>query len=320
MKLGVLTVPLSDMPLREALPYLRGLGVQTVELGAGGYTNPAHLRPEVLLKDKSEIRKLKQLLKENDMEISALSCHGNSVHPNREIAARADQVLRDTICLANELEVGVVNTFSGCPGDCENSERPNWVTCAWPGDYPEILKYQWEDKLLPYWEKAGGYAQEKGVKIAFEIHPGFCVYNTETMLRIHREIGPVLGANFDPSHLFWQGVDIPTALRALKGMIYNFHAKDCRIDPANTARTGVLDTKSFTDAAGRSWIFRTVGYGHDAAVWKDIISELRKIGYDGAVTIEHEDCLMSGREGLEKAVQFLKDILIYEEPGAAYWA
>ncbi len=320
MKLGVLTVPLSGMPLSQVLPYLHGLGVQTVELGAGCYTNPAHLRPEVLLRDKSEVRKLKELLKANDMEISALSCHGNTIHPNKEVAAHADQVLRDTIRLANELEVGVVNTFSGCPGDCETSERPNWVTCAWPGDYPEILKYQWEDKLLPYWADAAEFAKENGIKVAFEIHPGFCVYNTETMIRIHKEIGPTLGANFDPSHLFWQGIDIPSAIRALKGMIYHFHAKDCRIDPGNKARTGVLDTKSFTDAAGRSWIFRTVGYGHDAAVWRDIISELRKVGYDGAVSIEHEDCLMSEKEGLEKAIKFLKDILIYEQPGVAFWA
>lgn len=320
MKLGVLTVPLSDMPLEMVLPYLHKQGVKTVELGAGCYTNSAHLRPEVLLNNKEEIKKLKGLLTANDMEISALSCHGNSVHPNKEIAEYADNVLMNTIHLANELEVEVVNTFSGCPGGSAKSEMPNWVTCAWPSDYSQILEYQWNDVLLPYWGKAAAEAERNGVKIAFEIHPGFCVYNTETMIRINREIGSTIGANFDPSHLFWQGVDIPTALRALKGMIYHFHAKDCRVDPFNKAVTGILDTKSFNDALGRSWIFRTVGYGHDSNTWKDIISELRRIGYDGAISIEHEDCLMSGKEGLEKAIEFLKEILIVEQPGEAYWA
>lgn len=320
MKLGVLTVPLSAMPLDKALSYLKGLGVQTVEIGCGGFPGNAHCAPEILLNDKSEMQKFKQIIKDSGLEISAFSAHGNGVHPNKEVAQKATKELENAIRMAEALEVGVVNTFSGCPGDSAGSQYPNWVTCPWPDDFGSILDYQWNDSLLPYWQKEGGFAEAHGVKIAFEMHPGFCVYNTETMQRIHKEIGPVIGANYDPSHLFWQGMDAIASIRALEGMIYHVHAKDCRVDALNTARTGVLDTKPYGDEIHRSWVFRTVGYGHDGQVWKDIISALRMVGYDGAVSIEHEDSLMSVKEGLEKAIDFLKDVVIEEAPAPMWWA
>ena len=153
------------------------------------------------------------------------------------------------------------------------------------------------------------------------MHPGFCVYNTETMLRIRREIGPVLGANLDPSHLVWQGVDIVTAIRELSDAIYHFHAKDTRIDPANTAAHGVLDCKHYGDELHRSWIFRTVGYGHGEDFWREIVSALRLVGYDRVMSIEHEDSLLSIDEGLEKAVTFLKPLLLSSpKPTSMAWA
>jgi len=156
--------------------------------------------------------------------------------------------------------------------------------------------------------------------VAFEMHPGFVVYNTETLLRLRAECGKNIGANFDPSHLFWQGMDPIACLRALKGCVYHVHAKDCRVDPLNAATVGVLDTKPYADEINRGWIFRTVGYGHGADFWKDFVSTLRLIGYDGAISIEHEDSLMSVNEGFQKAVAFLKDVLLHEKPGEMWWA
>ena len=206
-------------------------------------------------------------------------------------------------------------------GDCPESKRPNWVTCAWPGDYSEILEWQWNEVLIPYWKEAAAIAQSYGVKkIAFEMHPGFCVYNPESLLRLREAVGDIIGANFDPSHLIWQGIDPVAAIRALKGAIYHFHAKDTKIDPYNAAVNGVLDPKTFNDISVRSWAFRTVGYGNDMNYWKDMISNLKMTGYDGVISIEHEDGLMSVKEGLEKAVSFLKEILITEDPTAAWWA
>lgn len=274
----------------------------------------------MLLADDKKVEELKALLAKYELSIAALSCHGNPVHPNKAHAEADHRVFVQTCQLAQKLGVDTVVTFSGCPGDSETSQRPNWVTCAWPDDYAKTLDWQWNEVLIPYWKNAVKIAAEYGVKkIALELHPGFCVYNPATLLRLREAVGEQIGANFDPSHLIWQGMDPVAALRELKGAVYHFHAKDTRVDAYNVAKNGVLDTGSYGDLSARSWVFRTVGYGSDVKVWKDMISTLRMIGYDGVVSIEHEDGLMSPREGLEKAIQFLQPLLIREDAAAMWW-
>ena len=320
MKLSVLTVPFSGRPLSEVLPYLRSLGVDSVELGTGGYTNKAHCDPDYYLQDVRRAAGLKRLLADNGITISALSCHGNPVHPDPVQAEADHKAFLDTVRLANLLEVDTVVTFSGCPGGAPGDSTPNWVTCPWPDDFSKVLEYQWNEVLVPYWQSAAQIAADAGVRVALEMHPGFCVYNTETMLRLRGAVGDTLGANFDPSHLFWQGVDPVAAIRMLGDCIYHVHAKDCRIDPLNTGRMGVLDTKNYGEILDRAWVFRTVGFGHGEEVWRYIISNLRLVGYDRAISIEHEDGLMSINEGLEKAVAFLKPILIDGADAEMWWA
>ena len=320
MKLCVLTVPFSAKPLSEVLPYLRSIGVESVELGTGGYTNKAHCDPAYYLAEESRTRDLKKLMADNGMTISALSCHGNPVHPDRAVAEADHKAYLDTLRLANLLEVDTVVTFSGCPGGSCEDRTPNWITCPWPDDFSRALDYQWNEVLIPYWQDAARLAEEAGVRVAIEMHPGFCVHNPEAMLRLRAAAGKAVGANFDPSHLFWQGVDPVAAVRALGDCIHHVHAKDCRIDPLNTGRTGVLDTKNYGLIRDRSWVFRTVGFGHGESVWKDLISELRLAGYDRAISIEHEDGLMSIEEGMEKAVSFLKPILIDGANAEMWWA
>lgn len=320
MKIGMLTVPLYALPLGKALEYLAGIGVQAVEIGTGGYPGNGHCKPAELLHDTNRRKEFAALFENSGIELNALSCHGNPVHPNREFAEKSHRELIDTIHLAQQLNVKKVITFSGCPGDSPNATYPNWVTCPWPDEFLKILDYQWNDCLLPYWEKASREAKSCGVKIAFEMHPGFCVYNTASMLRIRREIGDTLGANFDPSHLIWQGNDIVDSIRELRGAIYHVHAKDCALEPSNVARKGVLDTIPYHEEFDRSWIFRTVGYGHGQDFWKKVVSALRVSGYDDVLSIEHEDSLMSVREGLEKAVASLRDAVISEPPAAMWWA
>ncbi|MDR1465811.1 MAG: sugar phosphate isomerase/epimerase [Oscillospiraceae bacterium] len=320
MKLGVFTTLFSNLPLAQALEYFKSLGIEMVEIGCAGYPGHAHANPEELLGDKGKLAVFQKTVADAGMEISAFSCHGNPLHPNQEIAAAFDQGMRQTVLLAEACGLHQINTFSGCPGDWEGAKYPNWVTCPWPDDFLEILNWQWNEKLIPYWKEFVAFAKAHGVtKIGLELHPGFCVYHTESLLRLREAVGEEIGANFDPSHLVWQGIDPVTAIRSLGDAIFHFHAKDTKIDPANTARTGVLDTKSYGDVLHRSWVFRSVGYGGDAAYWKDIISALRVIGYDYAVSIEHEDSLMSQNEGLRKAVALLKDVLISEPTGAAWW-
>ena len=320
MKLGVLSSCVADLDLDAALAYFTTLGIQTVEIGCGGFPGTAHADAVKFIAEPALIDEFKRVLDKYPISISALSVHGNPVHPEPEIAKNYHRQFEAAVLLAELIGVDTINAFSGCPGDSETSKHPNWVTCSWPPDFQEILSYQWEKKLIPYWQDAAAFALEHGIKrIALEMHPGFCVYNPISLLRLRDAVGEIIGANFDPSHLFWQGIDPIAAVRELGPAIHHFHAKDTRIDSYRTAINGVLDTGSYGGLKDRSWIFRTVGYGHDESFWRDLFSELRLAGYDGAISIEHEDALMSPREGLEKAVEFLKRVLIYEEVSGELW-
>ena len=321
MKLSVLANLYGSKSLDETLSILSGLGVHTAEIGAGGYPGKAHCNPEELLADEGKYNEFVATFKKYDVEICALAAHGNPLHPNKDIADGYDKDFRNAVLLAEKLGVDTVITFSGCPGDHDGAKLPNWVTCAWPEDYVEILNWQWTEKIIPYWQKMGAFCKDHGVKIAFEMHPGFCVYNPETLLKLRAAVGDVIGANFDPSHLIWQGIDPVAAIRELKGAIYHVHAKDTKIDKYNTAKNGVLDTKHYGLELERAWVFRTVGYGNNESYWRDLVSNLRLCGYDKVLSIEHEDSVMSIDEGLRKAVGFLKDIIIEEEkPTTMSWA
>jgi sugar phosphate isomerase/epimerase len=209
--------------------------------------------------------------------------------------------------------------FSGCPGDAPNAKSPNWVTCPWPPEYLDVLEWQWNDVVTPYWVERAAFAAEHGVKIAIEMHPGFVVYSPETMLKLRAIAGPSIGCNYDPSHMFWQGIDPIGAIRILGDAIFHVHAKDTQLYPSNLVKTGVLDTKPYTRERDRGWIFRTCGYGHGAEWWKEFASTLRMFGYDNVLSIEHEDSLLSPEEGLTKAAQFLNEIILKEQPVAAWW-
>jgi sugar phosphate isomerase/epimerase len=321
MKLGLLTCMFGDKPLKEVLEIIRPLGLDTVELGAGNYPGDAHAPTKELLASKPKRTELLAMIKGEGLQISALSCHGNCLHPDKAFAKANAKTQSDTIKLAGLLGVKTINDFSGCPGSDKKAQQPNWVTCAWPPDYLDILDYQWNEVVFPYWRKQAKFAKDHGVRVAFEAHPGFVVYNTETLLKIRKECGNNLGANFDPSHFFWQGIEPIESVKALGGKaIFHVHAKDSKVDPVNGSINGVLDCKHYGDEANRSWVFRTCGYGHGLEWWKDFFSTLRLVGYDGPVSIEHEDSLMSSQEGLTKAVEFLKQCIIRDKPGAMHWA
>jgi sugar phosphate isomerase/epimerase len=229
------------------------------------------------------------------------------------------KVSRETILLAEKLGVKTTVDFSGCPGDSLAATAPNWVTCPWPPDFLKILDWQWNEVVAPFWIEHAKFAADHGVRIAVEMHPGFVVYNPETMLKLRAIAGPNVGCNYDPSHMFWQQIDPIAAIRVLGDAIFHVHAKDTQIYSANLVKTGVLDTKAYTDERNRSWIFRTCGYGHGAEWWKEFVSTLRMFGYDDVLSIEHEDSLLSPEEGLTKAALFLKEIVIREQPAAAWW-
>ncbi|MHA6481226.1 sugar phosphate isomerase/epimerase family protein [Paenibacillus sp. strain BS8-2] len=321
MKLGVFSVLFAQKPFEEALDYIASKGLDAIEIGTGGYPGNAHCDPDTLLADAGKLKAFKQAVESRGLMISALSCHANPLHPQKSLAAPDDAVIRKTIELANRLEVEVVNTFSGCPGDHEDAKYPNWPVAPWPNDFQDILKWQWEQKVIPYWSEIGGIAEAAGIKIGLELHGGFSVHSPATLLRLREAAGNAIGANLDPSHMWWQGIDPVQAVHILgrAGAIHHFHAKDTTIDPINVNRHGVTDMQSYSLMLDRAWQFRTVGFGHDLKVWADIISALRLVGYDYVVSIEHEDGLMSVDEGFTKAVANLQQVLIREPLGEMWW-
>jgi len=319
MKIGVFAVLFAQRPFEEALDYIQQAGCEAVEIGAGAFPGNAHCNPAELLADAGKRKAFVDAVTSRGLEISALSCHGNPLHPDKTIATADDKTFRETVQLAEAIGVGTVNTFSGCPGDSDTAKSPNWVTCPWPTDFSDLLEWQWREKVAPYWSEAGRYAKEHGVRVAIELHPGFVAYHTESFWRLREAGGEAIGVNFDPSHLFWQGMDPLVCARELGSAIYHVHMKDTWLDDQNIRRNGVLDTKQYTDEVHRSWIFRTVGYGHGPEFWRSLISELRLAGYDGALSIEHEDSLMSINEGFTKAVAFLKQSVITDPATQAWW-
>lgn len=321
MKVGSMNVLFGDRPLEKALQIFDSMGIHDLEIGAGGCPGKAHCNPEVLLNDKAEFDKFVELFKKYNMTINALACHGNPVHPDKAVAAMYHNDFENAVLLAEKLGVKKIIGFSGCPGDSPESKYPNWAVIAWPEDFLKILDYQWNDVLIPYWKKEAEFCKNHGIeKIAFEMHPGFCVYNPISLMKLRDAVGDIIGANFDPSHLIWQGIEPTAAIRYLGKAIYHVHAKDTKIDKLNTAVNGVLDVHPYGDELNRSWIFRTVGYGNNEQFWKDFISNLRMVGYDDILSIEHEDSLMAPEEGLSKAAKFLQNIVIERGKGEMFWA
>jgi sugar phosphate isomerase/epimerase len=320
MKLGLFTPVFGKLGLDDMLAKVRSLDkVTAIELGTGAWPGSDHVDVDLYLEDKNRAREFRQRISDAGLTISALSCHGDPLHPDRARSTVDDELFRKTVQLAERLEVAVVVTFSGCPGDSEDSVHPNWVTTPWPPEFLEILEWQWEKKAIPYWIEAATFAREHGVKVALEAHPGFIVYNVETALRLRTAAGDNLGVNFDPSHFFWQGVDVPAAIRALGPAIFHVHAKDVYVDTQNVAVNGVIDTKTYRRMAERSWLFRSVGFGHNEFEWKRIVSALRLAGYDYVMSIEHEDALASIDEGLKAAIDVLSRAILTEPPVDAWW-
>lgn len=322
MKIGVLTALFSQQSLDETLKYITAAGLDAIEIGVGNYPGDAHCPIDELLKSPAKAKEWAKKMTGVGLEISALSCHGNALHPDPAFAKKSAEVHQKAVRLAETIGVKTVIDFSGCPGGSPKDTKPNWVTCPWPPDFLDVLEYQWNDVGVPYWQKASKFAKDHGVRIALEAHPGFIVYNIETLLKLRKLAGNNIGANFDPSHFFWQGMDPLVGVKEVGAAkaLYHVHAKDCRLDPQNVAKNGVLDTKHYGDELSRSWIFRTVGYGHPESWWRDFVSTLRSVGYDGVLSIEHEDSLMSVNEGFTKAVAFLKGIVLKEKTGEMWWA
>lgn len=310
--IGVFDPVFPDLPLDQMLEKVSGYGLEAMEIGTGGYPGDHHCPVTELLADPAKLRAWKKKFDDRNIAVAALSCHGNPVHPDAKIAARDAQTFRNTVLLAEKLGVQVIVGFSGCPGGSPTDTMPNWATYRWPPEYAQILDWQWKEKVIPYWKEAAKFAREHNVhKLAFEMHPGFVVYNPRTLLRLREAVGEEIGANCDLSHLFWQGCDPIEVIHMLgkQGAIYHAHMKDTVMFKDNVDRYGVLNFAFTTEELPlASETFRAVGYGHSASTWKEIMRAYMEVGYQGILSIENEDPILPGDVGVERATYVLKNV------------
>jgi sugar phosphate isomerase/epimerase len=318
MHLGAISTVFVSLPLRDAARRMRELGLKSIEIGTGGFFPKNHCDPTHLLADESALHEFLETLAESDLKISAFAMHGEPLHPDPDISRAYDRDFRDTCALASKLGVTRMTLLSGLPEALPGDQFPNWILYPYPPRNLDALKWQWEERLVPYWKEHGKIAEDHGVRLCFEMHPVDMVFKPEELLRLRDAVGPVVGCNLDPSHLFWQGMDILEVIRLLGPIIYHVHAKDSRVDPHNARLNGILDAKDFQMGARRSWIFRTAGYGHPEAFWRDFVSMLRLVGYDDVLSVEHEDPLIDPIEGFELAVKVLRNVLV-EKPPSRLW-
>lgn len=310
--IGVFDPVYDKLSLDELIEKINSLGLEAVEIGTGGYPGSTHCPVDELLADPAKAKAWKKKFTDRGIQVATLSCHGNPLHPDAKHAATDQETFRKTVRLAQMLDVKVIVGFAGCPGGSPSDIQPNWITYRWPPEYDEMLKWQWKEKVIPYWREAAKYAREHGIhRLAFEMHPNFVVYNPRTLLKLREAVGEEIGANCDLSHLFWQGCDPVEVIHFLgkQGIIYHAHMKDTVLYPENVAKYGVLNfVFEASDLPLASDAFRAVGYGHSASTWKAILQAYMDVGYDGILSIENEDPVLTGPVGVERAAYVLKNV------------
>ena len=307
MKLGFVSDSLGGLSLEKMLGHAQRLGVSGVEVNTCGWSTAPHFDLKAMLGNAVAQKTFLKAFQDRGLEIISLNANGNPLHPTDPAQGEG---LKNTIRAAGEMGIKTVCTMSGLPAGNATDKMPNWVVSSWPPETQTILKYQWEEKLLPFWTEIVALAKQSGVeRIALELHGNQCVYNVPSLLKLRKAIGPVVGANLDPSHLFWMGADPLAAAEALGKAVYHVHAKDTMLNAPVQATTGLLENGSLIDIPARSWSYITLGFGHGEEWWRQFCYRLKMAGYDGWLSIEHEDVLLNSVEGLEKSVALLKAVM-----------
>jgi sugar phosphate isomerase/epimerase len=310
--IGVFDPVYEKLSLDEMLDRVSALGLEAMEIGTGGYPGTGHCPIDELLAHPAKAKAWQKKFEDRGIHVATLSCHGNPVHPDEKHAARDRESFRKTVLLAERLDVRVIVGFSGCPGGTPTDTQPNWITYRWPPEYAQMQDWQWKEKVVPYWKEATKFARDHGIhRIALEMHPNFVVYNPRTLLKLREAAGEEIGANCDLSHLFWQGCDPVEVIHFLgkQGALFHAHMKDTVLYPEYLARYGVLNFAiKKEERPEASDEFRAVGYGHSASLWKAVVKAYMDVGYEGILSIENEDLILSGEVGVERAAYLLKNV------------
>ncbi|HEY7042583.1 MAG TPA: sugar phosphate isomerase/epimerase [Nocardioidaceae bacterium] len=326
MKLGAYTACLHDRSLQEALKILSELGLTSAEINAGGFIPAPHLPIEQVLSSASAREDYLGEFEQAGVTLTGLNVNGNPLHPDPEVGPRHAEDLRRAINVAGALGVKRVVAMSGLPGAEAAAAFPSWVVEPWDSVYLEVLDYQWERVVVPFWRDIDVLAREADVKVCIEMHPHNVVFNPATLERLIAKTGAThVGAELDPSHLFWQGIDPVAAVEYLGDRVFHAAAKDTRINDANVRIHGVLDDRFHRippeenpiGLGGRytlnrwpedpAWEFVAVGRGHEVDdFWVPFLRALYAVDPEMAINIEHEDQDFDQIEGLRLAAENLR--------------
>lgn len=299
------------MDLDAVLAWCAERGVSDLELGVGGYSPAPHLDATGILHEQAAGGELLTRVNAVGARIAALNASGNPLHPDPEIARSHDRALRDALRLADELGVDRVVAMSGCPGGPGDGTWPVFAGGAWLPDMEGLAEWQWRERVVPYWAELSAHAQRHApdVVICLELHPGASVYNAESYARLRASTGDNVRVNLDPSHFWWQGIDPERTVEALQAEIAFVHGKDTLVYPERVALHGVLDFRWPSTADEMPWHFCAVGDGRSDEEWVSLLTALTKAGYDGVVSVEHEDPRYGPEEGIERSIAGLRRAL-----------
>jgi len=292
----------------DALRWCAERGIAHIEMGVGGWKQADHLDLDALLRDAGERDRLQGELREHGLVLSCVNAAGNPLHPDPAVGERHAALLRGAVELAALLGCDRVVTMSGCPGGRDGGSTP--VFASWPvvPDDETLWEWQLEHRLAPFWRELSAWAAAAApeVMVCLELHAGASAYNPASFARLREAAGPNVGVNLDPSHFWWQGMN-PLAVIDEVGPAIGFaHGKDTLVHPDRVRRNGLLDLAFPVDPDTASWHFCAVGSGHDDATWAALVAALRSAGYDGVISIEHEDPRVTPEEGIETSLAALR--------------
>jgi sugar phosphate isomerase/epimerase len=207
----------------------------------------------------------------------------------------AAQEMKYTAKAAKNMGVGVVTGFVG---------SPIWnYWYSFPQTSVERIEEAFRETAR-LWNPILDVFDECGVKFALEVHPTEIAFDYYSSLKILDafERRPAFGFNFDPSHLFWQGVNPALFIRDFSDRIYHVHMKDAAV--IQDGRSGILGSHMEFGDSRRGWNFRSLGHGH--VNFEEIIRELNAMDYQGPLSVEWEDSGMEREFGAKEACEFVR--------------
>ena len=319
MKLGINTFFIMKFGLEAGLKFCQDLGVKAVEVDATESEVTRYCDVDTLVADEGERRRWLDTYASYGLEIYSFAAHGAPLSPDKQVAAEYSRQFRQACALMEKIGTTRLVVVAGVPEGAEGDKSPNWIVNTDKEGFPEALEWQWEKRLIPYWKEHGQIAADHGVTLCFEMQILDMIHTPAKLRRLRDEIGPVIACNFDISHMWVQGIDPFAAMHYLGDLIQNVHLKDTLIHEPNARLHGLFDSTDSICPEQRGWSFTLPGWGHDDQTWREVITTLRFLGYEGILSLEMESEYIEIEEGLKKTAAFIQPMVLEQPKGPSWW-